>query len=93
MRIDEIEARKAEISEIINDPICKNLIGKLETEKMCESLLQSYYAIESSNAEKLVAWMERYFRKIRRDRFIRKKIRKPMAKNVKMIIGKLNKEG
>lgn len=81
------------ISEIINDPICKNLIGKLETEKMCESLLQSYYAIESSNAEKLVAWMERYFRKIRRDRFIRKKIRNPMAKNVKMIIGKLNKEG
>lgn len=81
------------ISEIINDPICKNLIGKIETENMCETLLQSYHAIEISDAEALVTWMEHYFRKTRRDRFIRKKIRNPMAKNVKMIIGKLNKEG
>ena len=81
------------ISKIINDPICKNLINKIETEKMCEPLLQSYRAIETSDAEALVIWMKQYFRKIRRDRFLRKKIRNPLAKNVKRIIGKKNREG
>lgn len=76
------------ISKIINDPICKNLIGKIETENMCETLLQSYNAIVTSDAEALVTWMEHYFRKTRRDRFIRKKIRNPLAKTVKKIIGK-----
>ena len=76
------------INEIINDPICKNLIGKIETENMCETLLQSYHAIEISDAEALVTWMEHYFRNTRRDRFIRKKIRNPLAKMVKRIIGK-----
>lgn len=76
------------INEIINDPICKNLIGKIETERLCESLLQSYRAIEISDAKELVVWMTHYFRKTRRDRFIRKKIRNPLAKTVKKIIGK-----
>ena len=76
------------ISEIINDPICKNLIEKIETERLCEPLLQSYRAIEISDAEELVVWMTHYFRKTRRDRFIRKKIRNPLAKTVKKIIGK-----
>ena len=76
------------INEIINDPICKNLIGRIETERLCEPLLQSYRAIETSNAEALVVWMTHFFRKTRRDRFIRKKIRNPLAKTVKKIIGK-----
>ena len=76
------------INDIINDPICKNLIGRIETERLCEPLLQSYRAIETSDAEELVAWMTHYFRKTRRDRFIRKKIRNPLAKTVKKIMGK-----
>ena len=76
------------ISEIINDPICKNLLGKIETDKLCEPLLQSYHAIESSDAESLVSWMSLHFRKTRRDRFIRKRIRNPLAETVKKIIGK-----
>lgn len=76
------------ISEIINDPICKNLLGKIETDKLCEPLLQCYRAIESSDTETLVSWMSHYFRKTRRDRFIRKKIRNPLAKTIKKMIGK-----
>lgn len=76
------------ISEIINDPICKNVLGKIETDKLCEPLLKCYQAIESSDAESLVSWMSHYFRKTRRDRFIRKRIRNPLAKAVKKMIGK-----
>lgn len=77
-----------ELTNILNDSVCDRFIDRIEINALNEPMRKCYDACVSKDAQYLYSWMKRYFRKTRRAKFIRKKIRNPIAKFVKGILGK-----
>lgn len=78
----------SELSTVLNDPVCNRFVEHIEAEKLCEVLKKCYEAVVTKDVRVLYLWMKNYYRRIRRARFIRKKIRNPIAKFVKGLVNK-----